>query len=348
MAAAKKKKKTSPKSKTTKATKAAKPKKASVARAKTTAASAKKKPAAAKKASSKKATKKAAAKKPARARGPKRMLSAAEELLLRLPPLADAQRDAFRDQVSDARCDELGARTRSDAVHRDAMAFLETMAPVLDQHDDHVRRYGKARFAWFVECVVELERARSRQAAVRDDTKPIAEAVGHATERARALRTDLKHVLRLLASDSAADEQEIEAAAGSVDDLVASLRGLAKLAERWLRRTDREGKALVASVDLRSGDVDGAWAAAEDLQDAIDRAAGRSPQSERDTVSVNRAEGRVLFEMRYAMRAFDHASESNEDVPKLVPGPGTRDAFRSGSNGKSAERIASVAPPPAA
>lgn len=316
--AAAKKKKPAPKSKALKAAKAPK------------AQAAKKAPAKAAK-----VTKRASAKKkPAAARAPKRNLSAAEALVLRLPPLSDAQRDAFGDQVSDARCDQLGAKTKSDVVERDAMTFIDTIASTLEHHGDAIRRYGKARLAWLAECVVALQQARSRQSSGRDDSRPVEEALAHATERARAVLIDLKHALEQLASDSEADEQEIDAAAGATDDLVDSLHGVAKLAERWVRRTDREGKALVASVDLRSADVDAAWAAAEDLQDAIDRAAGRAPSSERDTVPVNRAEGRVLYEMGYAMRAFAHAHSLDPRVPKLVPGSGTREALMSKLNGQ--------------
>ncbi len=43
-----------------------------------------------------------------------------------------------------------------------------------------------------------------------------------------------------------------------------------------------------------------------------------------DTPPVNRAEGRVLLEMRHAMAEFARANALNKSVPKLVPGAGTR------------------------
>ncbi len=44
----------------------------------------------------------------------------------------------------------------------------------------------------------------------------------------------------------------------------------------------------------------------------------------RDLPAVNRAEGRVLLEMRGAMRIFAKANEKSRDVPRLVPGKATR------------------------
>ena len=44
----------------------------------------------------------------------------------------------------------------------------------------------------------------------------------------------------------------------------------------------------------------------------------------RDDRTANRAEGRVLVEMKAAMRAFDEARELGALAPRLVPGPGTR------------------------
>ena len=48
----------------------------------------------------------------------------------------------------------------------------------------------------------------------------------------------------------------------------------------------------------------------------------------RDDSTTNRAEGRVLVEMKAAMRAIDEARElgalAPKLAPKLVPGPGTQ------------------------
>ena len=47
----------------------------------------------------------------------------------------------------------------------------------------------------------------------------------------------------------------------------------------------------------------------------------------RDSPQVNRVEGRLLLEMRAAMRMFNKANARNKHVPKLVPGDATRGAL---------------------
>ena len=51
----------------------------------------------------------------------------------------------------------------------------------------------------------------------------------------------------------------------------------------------------------------------------------------RDSPAVNRIEGRVLLEMRAAMRVFSKANALNKHIPKLVPGEATRGALISRS-----------------
>ena len=73
----------------------------------------------------------------------------------------------------------------------------------------------------------------------------------------------------------------------------------------------------------------------------------------RDDSTANRAEGRVLVEMKAAMRAFDEARELGALAPKLVPGPETQRVLNSknrkgeGSEGRvraGASRLAGVMP----
>ena len=110
-----------------------------------------------------------------------------------------------------------------------------------------------------------------------------------------------------------------------LDRKARSLTALADLAESWQERPTDAAKALVASVELSPCDVEAARAAAK----ALLAAASEEPQSSgrisvRDLPTVNRAEGRVLLEMRIAMRFFERAHRENSIVPKLVPGPATR------------------------
>jgi len=247
-----------------------------------------------------------------------------EHLLTEWPPLTDVQRDAFRAQFSDLRCDALGRRTDSGIVYDDALSFAKIIDRSLRAHGMLLRRYGPSRFAWFLECIASLGRARSEQLANKDAP---AKSMETALAKANEVRRTLAHALDMLTGDYALDRTELAYAMGHAerpDALVRSLHDLAKLADQWLRHTDGETRALVASVDLRQGDVDLAWAAATDLENALERASGKVRGSTTDTPSVDRIEGRVLLEMRHAIAAFAFAHAIDPVVPELVPSEHTR------------------------
>jgi hypothetical protein len=247
-----------------------------------------------------------------------------EHMLTQWPPLTDVQRDAFRAQFSELRCDTLGRRTESGAVYDDAVRFAKIIANTLRSDAMLLRRYRSSRYAWFLECIVALGRARSEQLASKDaPTKSVEAALGRANE----VRRSVAHALDMLTGDYATDRAELANAMGDADrpdQVVRSLHDLAKLADQWLRHTDGETRALVASVDLRQGDIDLAWAAATDLENALDRASGKRLGATVDTPTVDRIEGRVLLEMRHAMAAFAFAHALDAAVPELVPGDATR------------------------
>jgi hypothetical protein len=258
-------------------------------------------------------------------------LSEAERLLASWPAITDIQRAAFASQHEDARCDQLGARTQSAVVVKDALALAHSIDVALrTKHAaEALRRYSPARFAFFLERIVALDRARDEQVAGKDHSGSAKRTLDHARIRATSVRRELHHALELLVGDEGLDRLELDRAIGDAktdDALVSSLNDLARLADSWLRRPDSESRALVASIDLQRGDVDLAWATAAELESAAERANGKrvSYAGGQDTPSVDRAEGRVLLEMRHAMRAFEHAAEINKAVPRLVPGAGTR------------------------
>lgn len=269
--------------------------------------------------------------------GPSKKPSEAHRILALWPPINDVQRGAFETQFSDERCTDFGAKTQSANVVKDALGFAHSIDEGLRKYPAALRRYGSARFVWLLECIVRLERQRDVMLGGKDDAAPARKNADLALAKAIEVRRDLAHALEMLTSDHPLDIQEIGRALGSPRtpiEYAQSLNDLAKLAYQWLRRTDPESKALVASVDLRQADVDLAWAAAGELQDAIERAAGKKVSTGRDTRDVNKVEGRVLLEMRHAMTAFAHARQINPAVPLLTPGPGTR-AVLSAPKGKT-------------
>jgi hypothetical protein len=251
----------------------------------------------------------------------------ATRILALWPAITDVQRSAFQQQFADDRCTMMGNKTQSANVVKDALAFAHTIDEGLRKYPGALRRYSPARFVWFLECILELDKQRHIMETGKDAGAPARKSADLALIKATDVRKELAHVLEMLTGDHPLDQQELHRASGAPrkpEEFVESLNDLAKLGDQWLRRTDGESKALVASVDLQRGDVDLAWSAATELQDALDAAAGKRRSYGNDTRDVNKIEGRVLLEMKYAMNAFARAREANTAVPLLVPGSGTR------------------------
>ena len=275
-----------------------------------------------------------AAKKPARA--PKKSAPSAggdlsAQILSDLPRLTDAEREVFRAQFDDVQCDELGARTKGDAVRVDALAWSPIIHKALKSHPNALRRYGATRFAWLMECVRRLEGAIAEQKAERTRGSETSMDLDLARIAAMSVRNDLHDTLSLLCGTDAGDKHALTLAlsrdpAHDHDRVLAdSLDALADLAGEWLARDDARAKTLIASVSLGASDVEAARSAAQALREvAITDALGPVSTGARDAPTVNRAEGRVLLEMRVAQQVFARAHDANREVPKLTPGAGTK------------------------
>ena len=251
----------------------------------------------------------------------------AVQLLSDLPRLTDADRAAFRAQFSDSQCDEFGARTQADDVRKEALAWAEAMHGALKRHPLALRRYGATRFAWFVECIRALEGSLVDQDLERSRSAPMDMGLDLARIAAFSVRNDLQDTLTMLAGSDASEKESVARALGAQEGdeaLVGALRGLADLAEWWLRREDARAKTLVASVSLGESDVEAARSAARELAQAANLAPPPDDAGERDAASVNRVEGRVLLEMTVALSVFARAHGQNPAIPRLVPGLGTR------------------------
>ena len=251
----------------------------------------------------------------------------AVQLLSDLPRLTDADRAAFRAQFSDSQCDDLGARTQAEAVRRDALAWAETMHGALKRHPHALRRYGATRFAWFVECIRALETSLLDQDLERSRSAPMDMGLDLARIAAFSVRNDLKDTLSMLAGSDTSEKESVVRALGTQEGdeaLVGALRGLADLAEWWLRREDARAKTLVASVSLGESDVEAARSAARELAQAANLAPLPADANDRDAASVNRVEGRVLLEMTVALSVFARAHGQTPAVPRLIPGSATR------------------------
>lgn len=278
----------------------------------------------------------------AKPEGGDKTLQVEERLLLSLPALTEIERRAFRGQFSDAQCDAYGSRTKAEPVCREARSWAATIDAALRKQPQSLRRYGTARFAWMLECVRDLHIALEAQASAKGGVGASRRQAGHARESAIAARDELLEALGLLAGGKATMRAELSTAAGTTENAAAiarSLRELANLADAWLKHESPEAKALVSSVGLTPGDSDTARKAADALDAATGDATLGGKESARDAPTVNRAEGRVLLEMRTVMRIFERAHEKSALVPRLNPGPATRTVLRPRAAAEGKEEV---------
>jgi hypothetical protein len=262
-------------------------------------------------------------------KAPPRGISSIDPLLAALPPLTNIQRHAFRDQFSLLQCDEAGELTKSTDVYREALAWAPIVDRTLTRAPHAIRRYSRARFAWFLECLRDLAEAIEAQRSGNASPDVARLRAARAQTTALAMREELIEALSVLAGGDVLQRRLLEAASGATDTpeaLASSLRALCRLAEGWLEHESPGARALVASVDLTAADIDAARAATHALAFATYEAA-HGVRSERDAPAVNRIEGRVLLEMRLVLRIFERAHPHNHLVPKLTPSPALRDAL---------------------
>lgn len=270
-------------------------------------------------------------------------------LLAELPALSSAERRAFEGQFSAAKCDALGGRTRSESVIKEAREHAATIAKALRKHPGELRRYGRTRFAWLLTCIAALDDARDAASAAEGSTSAAKERAARAELAAKIARDDLQSALEAIVCGNDADETALETASEPIRgtaSLLRSLRGLAQLGRELLGRDSAEAKALADSVSLSLADIDAAEEAANALEMASGDATMEGRLAFRDTPTVNRAEGRVLLELRLAMRAFAHAHDRNKEVPALHPGRATSAVLRRRENEAEPDAPAAPAPSP--
>lgn len=249
--------------------------------------------------------------------------SAVSAALVTLPPLTNVQRQAFREQFTRTQCiAAAGTRAEGAGVLVEAVGWVPLIHDALSRYPKLLHRYGRTRFAWLLECIQDLERAKE----IQDTPGTSGGTPSRRSERSRdtALRTrdDLVLALGVLAEGDEAEGARLAAAVGTADTkeaLVVSLRALARLAGSWLERDDHAARALVASIDLTIADVEGAQAVARAV--STGNGVPEVHVEGQDPPAVNLAVGRVLLEMGLAMHVFERVRRWDDRVPQLVPGP---------------------------
>lgn len=246
------------------------------------------------------------------------------------PALTHLQRSTFAAKYTDAACEEMGSRTRSEGVLGDAVGWAPIMAKALKNHPATLRRYSTARFAWFLACVRALADARELQRTQGGGALASRAQAEKSEKAALAARNDLLETLEELTDGNAPEQKILTAATGMADRpdrIVLSIGSLAKLARDWLNRSDGASIELVQSVGLTLAEVESTEKAAEELAAATADKTMEGRVTTRDTPAINRVEGRLLCEMKAAARIFARANTRNKEVPKLVPGEATRNVL---------------------
>jgi hypothetical protein len=286
-------------------------------------------------ASAKKAApaKKPAPRAPARASAPKAAaavepvagaLTTLTRLAAKYPALTPTETEAFVSLCSDALADELGRRTRARDVRDDAVRWAIIMDGALTTYPGALTGYAAKRFSYY------LATAKALSEQIEHETDKLAHlgSVRGAAEithaKAIAAREEAIERLTTFAGGRPAERTDVEQAAGTPDDLIRSLRNLARLEVEWSELFDPTSKVLAAAAGLsfdRAVELRGI-AAALGAKSSDAKLEGRVNAN--DSAAVNRIEGRLLFEMREARRIFNAASERNGVVPKLQPSLATR------------------------
>lgn len=255
-----------------------------------------------------------------------------------LPKLDDVARAAFAGRFSDAHCDGLGTQTQSALVVNEAIGaigvalrnFASKPAPMA---------YAPKRLAWLVECTLSLQAARDEQQKQLGKVASVIADVDKARLSTLAARADLLTALEQLAGAAEADALAAARGVTTPDpEIVKSCQSLANLGRAWLARAERDATArvLVECAGLTSAMVE---QVAEDAKAFEAARAGKPLEGAKrpfDTPPVNRAEGRVLEELRALMSAFDAAHAKNNLVERWIPGAGTRRVLAPSSRPKKA------------
>jgi hypothetical protein len=247
-------------------------------------------------------------------------------MLSELPPLDAAHRDAFRSLFDDRACERLGAQVRATATIAAVLDWSARIARTLRARA--VDGYPPVRFAWLVECGVALAEARQGADDKADGLLDLQAQRRRAIKEARAARTELLGRLKSIAGHHETRRAAILAlppASHLAVPLHDALASAIQLAHEWLASDDRSLHILCDSVRFGPAALVRPQKATEALLALIVELTAAGRASKKDTVGVNRVEGRVIAEMRVARAAFDAAKDKT--VPHLRTPPAMRHVF---------------------
>lgn len=255
----------------------------------------------------------------------------------RQPALTETQRAAYLSNATDAVCEERGRATKGAGVRAEAVAWIIKMDADMSGPNRDSIPYSPARFRFFIECVGDLTDALSQQNAERNKAQGDKTLLATRLEEAAVADKSIEQALARVAGRRPAERRELDEASGAAatpEEKVVRTRRLVELGGKWLASKDPQIQVLVADAELTEQVIQNADEAASLLDDA--RSGARATRIDpRDKPAVNRAEGRVLFEMEFAMDRWNEAHDKNARITRLNPGPATRAALKGRSKPKA-------------
>ncbi len=251
-------------------------------------------------------------------------------LLARHAPITDDDREAFALLLTDTQAEALGTRTQAADIRALAMVWAPKIDTAIREQPAAVQGYPSERFVYMLECVQALhgairtdEEKRSKVGSVR--------TVGDAVRaQAKLGRDALYRPLRTYAGQRQAERAALATAYGTVDtddNLLLSLTSLAKLGQEWLTRPEKTSIVLAKAAGLNSAVVAATLGEAKKLKAAMSDKTMHGAVRSVDSVTVNRLEGRLTYELLEARRIFKDANERTGLVANLVPSKAVRNVF---------------------
>ncbi len=216
---------------------------------------------------------------------------------------------------TDKQCDAWARRTKAIDVLHQANDWLEVASGALSREHKEDVPYSQQRLAWLAELTLRLEEELA--GTPRPDVLAARQARDGALEESKQVRARMRSRMVLLVGG---DEERGAALAiankgnRTPAEVTGALTHLHELLTRW--RRDARLRVLADELGLDESLMVRADGSARLLRDAELQAA--SVVTERgDAPSVNRAEGRVLRELRALQLAFAVAKEEGLNVPSL-------------------------------
>lgn len=240
----------------------------------------------------------------------------------------DLHRAAYDALIDDPGRAELGGRTRATGVFRDAVGWAIIIDQTFRDYGTTLEgHYSRKRFAYLLDRLGALDAAMAVQEGRRGDQGATKDTAATREQAARDARNKLTFTLERYAGRRRSERHELAEAKGRVDDVTtlgSSIQALVALGRAWLSRPDAASKALCADLGLTGARITEALSSAQALTGAATDAALAGKGRASDAPEVNLVEGSVLFEMDEAMICFEAAHAATQVIPRLIPGPATK------------------------